>query len=139
MTGEEAGLADPWSRPVAVIKMAADGTVLEFSPEAEAMFGYTADQAIGVSMSELIIPERLRAAHEAGLARYLRTGGGRVLDQVFELPALRADGTEFLVELVVTVAGDTGEETFTGTLQEAAPRRAVPGELALCSVRDCSE
>ena len=71
MTGEEAGLADLWSRPVAVIKMAADGTVLEFSPEAEAMFGYTRDQAIGAKMSELIVPERLRAAHETGLARYL--------------------------------------------------------------------
>ena len=52
-------------------------------------------------LADLIIPERLRAEHARGLARYLATGEGPVLGKRIEMPAMRADGTEFTAELSI--------------------------------------
>src|SRR5215208_4887841 len=57
-----------------VIGMDADGRVLDFNPAAERTFGYTADEAIGREMAELIVPPSLREKHRHGLARYVETG-----------------------------------------------------------------
>src|ERR1700724_2470717 len=59
-----------------IITMDADGKVIEFNAAAERTFGYTKAEAIGRSLADLIIPPPLRAAHAAGLARYLATGEG---------------------------------------------------------------
>ena len=45
----------------------------------------------------------LRSRHRAGLAYFLATGNGPILNRRVELTALRSDGTEFPVELTVTV------------------------------------
>jgi PAS domain S-box-containing protein len=78
------------------------GTVVEFNPAAEKTFGYRPDQVIGKELAEVIIPTSLRERHRKGLARYLATGEGPVLNQRLELSALHADGSEFPVELTVT-------------------------------------
>jgi PAS domain S-box-containing protein len=121
----------PAGRPAqAVVSIDETGLVTEFDAGAEALFGFTAEHARGRAVSELIIPERLRAAHRAGFRRYLETGEQRILDQRFELPALRADGSELTVELTVSeVRGDA--RGFTAVLREAVSGHGVQGELLL--------
>ena len=53
-------------------------------------------------MAELIVPPHLRDAHRRGLARYLQTKRGVVLDRRLELTGMRRDGSEFPVELTIT-------------------------------------
>jgi PAS domain S-box-containing protein len=55
-----------------------------------------------------IIPERFRQAHVAGLTMYLLAGRGPMLGRAVEVPALRRDGSEVLVELVIN-AEQVGE------------------------------
>ena len=57
---------------------------------------------IGRELAELIIPPDLRDAHRRGVERYVATGRGAMLGHPVELPGMRADGTEFPVEIAVT-------------------------------------
>jgi PAS domain S-box-containing protein len=72
-----------------IISMDGKGRVIDWNPAAERCFGYTRDEAVGREMAELIIPPSMRAAHRAGLARYLNTGEGPVLGKRLELSGIR--------------------------------------------------
>ncbi len=103
----------------AVISMDDHGVITEFNPAAERMFGHAPHQVIGRALAETIIPERYRAAHEAGLAHFRATGEGPVLGRRVELQALRADGTEFPVELaIVPLRVAEGRTQFTGFIRD---------------------
>jgi signal transduction histidine kinase len=86
-------------------------------------------------MAELIVPPSLRDAHRRGLARYLQTERGAVLDRRVELTGMRRDGSEFPVELTVTRIGLPGPPTFTGYLRDISERVQTIGELRASRAR----
>jgi PAS domain S-box-containing protein len=94
------------------------GQITEFNPAAERTFGYRRSEVLGREMAALLIPPALRDRHRDGLARYLATGHGPVIGQRLELTALRADGTEFPVELTVIRLPSAGPPVFTGFLRD---------------------
>jgi two-component system cell cycle sensor histidine kinase/response regulator CckA len=75
--------------------MDADGVVVEWSPQAQAAFGWRSEDAVGRRVSELVIPER----HEAGLKRFVVSGRGALLDRPLELEMLHRDGHEFTLAI----------------------------------------
>ncbi|MBW8898200.1 MAG: PAS domain S-box protein [Massilia sp.] len=79
----------------------ADGLITEWNPAAERIFGWSRDQALGRALADLIVPEELRAAHAAGLRRFVATGVSQVVDKQVELPALTASGRRITVEMKV--------------------------------------
>jgi PAS domain S-box-containing protein len=85
-----------------IITMDHEGRILEFNPAAEKTFGFRRTEVVGRQMAELLVPPPLREQHRRGLARCLATGEGPILNRRVELSALRADGTEFPVELTAT-------------------------------------
>jgi PAS domain S-box-containing protein len=119
----------------AVVTMNADGRVIGWNPAAEAIFGHSAAEAIGQDMAELIVPPRLRNAHRQGLARFLDTGHGVVLDRRLELVGLRRDGIEFPVELTITRIPLPGAPTFTGYLRDITDRVQADQELRTSRAR----
>ena len=60
----------------AVVLMDDAGSVVEWNLAAMELFGWTREEAIGIQLTELIIPQELRDAHQARIAHYLATGGG---------------------------------------------------------------
>jgi PAS domain S-box-containing protein len=114
----------------AVISMDADGHVTAWNPQAETIFGWTAEEAIGQVLADLIIPERYREAHWSGLARYLETGRHRVLGKRIEIEGLRKDGTQFPVELAIATTKVAGVVTFTGFLRDIGDRKQAEREIA---------
>src|SRR4029077_11977460 len=86
-------------------------------------FGYQRADVLGREMAELIVPPPLREKHRRGLAHYLATGEGPVLDKRLEMPALRADGTEFPVELAITRISGEGPPLFTAYLRDITERK----------------
>jgi PAS domain S-box-containing protein len=106
-----------------IVSMNADGRVTEFNPAAERTFGYKREDAIGRTMAELIIPPDMRAAHEEGLRRFLATRSARILGKRVELTALRADGTEILVELAVVRLGSQEPPVFTGFIRDISEHK----------------
>lgn len=93
----------------AYVAIGTDGLITAWNAAAEQIFGHSAGEAVGRPLAELIIPERYRARHEAGLRHYLETGEGPALGRRLELSGLRADGSEFPIELTIAATEqDTG-------------------------------
>jgi PAS domain S-box-containing protein len=105
------------------------GIILEFNPAAEAIFGVARDRAIGGRIRDLIIPERMRAAHDSGMARFLRTGDSRILNQRIEVMALRGE-EEFPAELTVTSTRVAGRIMFTAHVRDLTQQKEAELEIA---------
>jgi len=120
----------------AVITIDEDGRVLEFNPAAEKMLGYTSEELVGKEMAPLIIPERLRDSHRAGLARFRQTGRGPIFGQRIEMPALRRDGSEFPVELTVRPIRAGSGTFFTAFLRDLSEIKGSEQERAKLLVRE---
>ena len=107
----------------AVVVMRPDGTIAGWNDVAAATFGWSFAEVDGKRMSELIIPPQYRAAHETGLAHFLATGEGPVLDKHLEISALHRDGREIPVELSITHTRELGEAVFLGFLRDISERK----------------
>ena len=100
-----------------------EGKIVEFNRAAEATFGLTRKQTLGKSMIDLILPPRLQEAHRRGFDHYLATGEGPILGTRRELEAMRADGTEFPIELAITAIGATPTPMFTAFIRDITARK----------------
>lgn len=116
----------------AIISMDDRGDVMEWNRQAELTFGWTRSEVMGKQLALLIIPERYRARHRQGLARYLRTGTGTFIRRSVELAALAKDGREFPIELsIVPMEAQTGQ-AFTASIRDLSERRdAVHAQASL--------
>ncbi len=114
-----------------IVTMNHEGQIIEFNPAAEKTFGYSREQVIGKPMAELLIPPSLRERHFLGLKHYMATGEGPVLGKRVEMTAMRADGTEFPIELAVTPVGLDGPPIFTGYIRDTTERKLAEEALTL--------
>ena len=121
----------------AVVRMDRQGRIVGWNAQAEKMFGWKGEEVLGRDLSECIVPERHRAAHRNGLARYERSGVGGVLDSRIETYALRRDGVEFPIELAITrvqlAASDDYE--FCSFIRDISERREREQSLVAANVR----
>ncbi len=111
-----------------IIGMDQNGLVTDWNPAATHTFGYSAAEAVGRSIAELIIPPRMRAAHHQGMAHFLATGEGPVLNKRIEVMALHRDGREFPVELAATAVQVEGSLVFTAYVRDMSERKAMERE-----------
>lgn len=112
----------------AIVSMDDRARIVAWNPAAEKMFGFTRVEAIGRELAELIVPHRLRAAHHAGVARYLATGEAHVLGRRLELVALRRDGSELPVELAIARVGTSSPPIFTGFIRDISAQKKVAAD-----------
>ena len=113
----------------AVIIADGDGRVVAFNPGAERIFGYSAGEAMGRRIGELIVPPALRAAHEAGMERFRRTRVATVLGRRLELEAMRADGSRFPVELSIHHVSVDGQDSFAAYARDLTQQHAAVREI----------
>lgn len=106
------------------------GRIIEFSPAAEKIFGYRAKDVIGHELGAIIVPDHMRAGHDAGMER-MRQGGekhvvgkGRV-----ELEAKRSDGSIFPVELAIQSAVTEDGDIFIAFLRDITQQKLDEAEL----------
>ncbi|MDR3638355.1 MAG: PAS domain S-box protein, partial [Isosphaeraceae bacterium] len=113
-----------------IVSIDDEGKVVEWNPAAEATFGYPRGDVLGRDMCDLLIPPPLRDAHRKGLSHYLATGEGPVLGRRIEITALRADGTEFPIELAITPIATDGPPSFTAYLRDISERKRYEQAIA---------
>lgn len=119
----------------AVISIDTAGFVVAWNPQAENVFGWSQQEAIGVAIADLIIPEADRASHWNGLENYLKTGIGPVLNQRIEVEAITKGGTSIPIELAITPV-QLGEKLFfTAFLRDISARVRVEKELQALAVQ----
>ena len=134
---EERELKRSEARNAAILESALDcivtidheGCITEFNRAAERTFGHRRDDVVGRQLADVIVPPSLRKKHREGFARYLATGEARVLGKRVEMTAIRADGSEFPVELAVTRIPLEGPPSFTGYLRDITERKRAEQEL----------
>ncbi len=115
-----------------VVGMDDEGRIVEFNAAAERCFGHRRSDVMGRPLGELIIPERHRSAHARGLRHFHHAGQGPMVGRLVETSALRADGSEFPVEMAISVAQIPEGSIFVGHLRDISARRraeAQRGEL----------
>ncbi|MBS1962906.1 MAG: PAS domain S-box protein [Bdellovibrionales bacterium] len=117
----------------AVVAMDQSGRVIRWNSQAVAVFGYSADEAMGKRLSELIVPEEHRKAHEAGLQRYRETHASRILNQRIEIEGMRKGGDRFPVELAITPiareAEGVSETEFYAFVRDISERKRNEARL----------
>jgi PAS domain S-box-containing protein len=112
-----------------IITIDHEGRVIEFNPAAERTFGYRKDEVLGKELASLIIPPSMRDQHRQGLAHYLATGEGPVLDRRLEMIGIRSDGMELPVELTVTRILADDPPIFTAHLRDITERKQLENRL----------
>jgi diguanylate cyclase (GGDEF)-like protein/PAS domain S-box-containing protein len=99
------------------------GVIIEWNHQAEQTFGWSASEAIGCALDELIIPPEMREAHRAGMKRYHASGEHKVLNQRLELTALRRDGSVLPTEVRVRALHLEGHVIFSAFLHDITERK----------------
>jgi PAS domain S-box-containing protein len=112
----------------AFVSMDEEGRIAHWNPRAEEMFGLGRADALGAVLADTIIPERYREAHWQGLRRFQETGEGPVLNRRMELSALRADGSEFPVEMTISALSDGEGWSFHAFIADISERHEAARE-----------
>jgi PAS domain S-box-containing protein len=85
----------------AIILINNEGNIAYWNIAAERMFGYDTSEMMGRNL-EIIIPPQYREAHIKGFRRFAETGHGPMIGKIYEVSALRKDGSEFPIELSIS-------------------------------------
>ena len=107
----------------------AQGNIVDLNDATAEMFGFAPAEMTGREMSGLIMPQRLRAAHQAGMARYQATGVAKVMGRRIEIDALRSDGTEFPIELSISSTGTGAKARYVAFMRDITDRRQAEQSL----------
>ncbi len=106
----------------AVILADGHGQILSWNAAASRMFQYKLDEAKGQPLS-LIVPDRYKEAHDTGIQRVLAGGEQRVIGKTVELQGLRKDGTEFPIELSLSLSQEDGQFFLGGIIRDCTERK----------------
>jgi len=112
-----------------VVGMDSEGRLVEFNAAAERVLGYQRADVLGRPMAQLLLPERYREAHLAGVRNFRLRADGPMVGRLVETMALRADGTEIPVELAIGVAEVPEGSIFVGHLRDITERRRADRAL----------
>ncbi len=105
----------------AVVTADASGRIIYLSPAAEELFGHPAAEVMGQPVA-MLMPERFRDRHRAGLERFLATRESKVIGGAFEFAGLRRDGSEFPLSLSLVDWEAEDETYFTATMSDISAR-----------------
>ena len=104
-----------------IVTIDEDSNILSINPSVTRTFGYQPAELIGLPMTTLM-PERFRAAHNAGIARFLSTHARHIPWNGVQLPGLHKSGEEIPLEISFA-AHLSGEKThFTGFIRDVSER-----------------
>ncbi len=102
----------------AIITINHKGIILEFNHAAECIFGFKAKDVINTPLLNTIIPKNMRKAHTAGLKKYLKTRKTNIMGKRLELKAIKNNGEEIDVELMISPIEVNQEVYFTAYLKD---------------------
>jgi len=113
----------------ALITINESGRVVEWNKQAEIIFHYAEKEVLGKSVTELIMPEKFKKAHNDGLTNYLKTGHGPVLNKRVEISAVKKNGEEFPIELTIFPLKFQEKHYFTAIIIDITERKKTSTKL----------
>ncbi|AJY75726.1 bifunctional diguanylate cyclase/phosphodiesterase [Paenibacillus beijingensis] len=112
----------------AIILADRKGAIISWNKGACLMFGYEEQEVIGEQL-QIIIPERLREAHQKGMERYLSTRQPQVIGKTVELQGLKKDNSEFPIELSVAAWEEEGNTYFSSIIRDITERKKAEQQI----------
>ena len=111
-------------RDAVIVGEVQSGRIVLWNPAATALFGYTEEEAVGM-LIEALVPNQLKPQHRSGISQYAATGEGSLIATGVpaELPAVRKDGEQIVIELSLTALSASPE---------------IPGDFVLAMIRDAT-
>ena len=107
----------------------AEGTILEWSPKAEAMLAWTRSEAVGRSLRRLVVPERNQEKNRERVARLVREAGTETSGMRYSAPSLRKDGTEIMTEISATAMKAANGFVINCFMRDVTLQRAAELQL----------
>jgi PAS domain S-box-containing protein len=115
--------------PDAAVAVDGDGRIVAVNGQAEAMFGYRADELSGRSV-EVLVPERFRHGHRREWSAYTRSPRLRPMAAGLELFGRRRDGSELPVEISLAPVGGEARPMVVAAIRDTSERRAATAAQA---------
>jgi len=112
----------------AIISANTHGNIVSWNRGAQVMFGYSEEEILGKTLT-LLMPERFRNAHEEGIKRASKTNERRIIGKTVELFGLRKDGSEFPLELSVSLWETREGKFFSGIIRDITGRKQAEERL----------
>ncbi|MGR9012851.1 MAG: PAS domain S-box protein [Gammaproteobacteria bacterium] len=106
-----------------IVSMDHSGDVIGWNAQAERIFGYSAEQALGCKLMDLIVPSGSREKHRQGLSRFMMTEVSNIIGTRLEITSLRADGSEFPIELTIGALKQNDSYSFSAYVRDITGRK----------------
>ena len=107
----------------AIVFAGPDGIIRLWNSGAEAIFGYSAEEALGQTL-DLIVPEKMRERHWEGYRKVMETGVTKYGSDVLAVPALKNDNSRLSVEFtIVLLKDDNGKPQGTAAIMRDMTER----------------
>lgn len=111
-----------------IITIDSRGLIQSFSPSAEHMFGWRADEVIGRNI-KMLMPEPDKSRHDDYLGNYLASGVPKIIGSGREVMGLRKDGSLLPMRLAVGRVDLPNELLFVGFVTDITERHALEVSL----------
>jgi len=117
----------------AIVLMDESGAISGWNHQAETMFGWPRDQALGRKLLETIVPPIYRQQHREGVRAFLASGANR-LNMRVETLAIDRQGRHFAVELSVTLVETAQGREFAAFIRDISERKRNEDEMRVASL-----
>ena len=113
----------------AIVLADEEGRIVLFNPAAQAMFGYSQEEALGQNLDILMPPEH-KGRHQEYIRRYLETGEARILGKTRRYEqGQRKNGEVFPLQLHVNEVRVGEERLFLGIMEDLTEQKRLEEEL----------
>jgi PAS domain S-box-containing protein len=107
------------------------GRIIGFNEAASRIFGHPHAEAVGKTITKLLLPPIYRPLYEAEMRRYLQSGSSEIFGRLIEVEALRADGTHIPIEASITEVPVAKGRLFTCIMRDISERKRFESKLAV--------
>ncbi len=121
------------SAPNAIVMVNESGMIEMVNSQTETSFGYLRAELVGQPV-EMLVPERFRSAHIGFRQAYLAAPVSRPMGIGRDLYGLRKDGTEFPVEIGLSLIDSEEEILVMSTIVEITARKAAEQKIRQAQV-----
>ncbi len=113
----------------AIVTIDEQSKIVDWNPQAEIIFGWSQDEAIGKTLYDTVIPSEQQDGHRTGLKHFLATGEAPIFNKRIEVSAIDKTGRKFPVELSVSSLRIGDARVFSAFIRDISSR--VRAELEI--------
>lgn len=115
--------------PDAIVVIDREGNIVKWNPESTKLFGWEETEVLGRPLTEIIIPEELREAHKAGMARFTTVEKSKIVGQTVELWGVHRSGRHIDLALRISPVILDNKTFFVGFIRDITEKKAIEKQL----------